>query len=175
MQSPEREDRSEVGDVHASTSVEAPGYANEQCRAWLRWSAAQIEACLNGDLAARDRLLVSLGEILLPTSGSVPEAVSAEKAAVIVAVQSHDRLTQTLNHVVQSLRALHDQMGDPCCAGSPESWRALRDSRLRAFSMREERALFVALLAQQDERAADDEMNADHSVELFTDHDAGDA
>jgi hypothetical protein len=175
MQSPEREDRSEVGDAPTSTPIEASGYATEQCRAWLRWSAAQIEACLNGELAARDRLLVSLGEVLLTTSGSLAEAVSAEKSAVIVAVQSHDRLTQTLNHVVQSLRALHEQMGDPCCAGSPESWRALRDSRLRAFSMREERALFVALVAQQDQRAAEGDMNADHGVELFTDHDSGDA
>lgn len=175
VHSPERDDRSELADAVGSAPAEAACYATEQCRAWLIWSAAQIEACLDGEVAARDQLLVSLGDVLRTPINDVPDDVSARNSALIVAVQSHDRLTQTLNHVVQSLRALHEQIGDPWSAGSPESWRALRDKRFRAFSMREERELFVALVAQHDGREHEADMGPESHVELFAADGVGDA
>ena len=147
--------------------AESMSYAVEQCRVWLTWSAAHIEECLRGDAAASDRLLASLADVLAPASAE--DATGSKMAAVVVAVQFHDRLMQGLSHVVQSLHALHEQIGDPGRAGSPESWRALRDKQFRAFSMAEERALFVAMVAHQDDRRPEADSSAESSVELFGD------
>jgi hypothetical protein len=160
--------------------IQSNSLSVEQCRVWLNWSAAQIEACLSGDAAASDQLLASLSDVLDPTnphtettSASDGDAIRGKMAAVVVAVQFHDRLMQGLSHVVQSLRALHEHLGDPGRAGSPDSWRALRDKQFRSFSMAEERALFVALVAHQDERGPEAELSSESSVELFTSDDGG--
>jgi hypothetical protein len=68
-------------------------------------------------------------------------------SAVVVAVQSHDRLVQQLVHVAETLGALHEHLGDAGRAVSPEAWGALRATRLRAFSMAEERELFAGIVA----------------------------
>lgn len=149
--------------------AEPAGFATEQCRAWLTWSAAQIEACLDGDVQASSQLVVSVSEALRPAAECSPATADEKMAAVIVAVQSHDRLTQTLHHVVLALRALHEHLGDSRRVRSAESWRALRDAQFRAFSMREERALFTALVAQHDERSPEGESGAQCAVDLFSD------
>jgi hypothetical protein len=129
-----------------------------QCRPWLEWAAAQIAVSLTGGAEASAQLLGALDAILRsvqPQSG-IGVAAEAEApgdndlarqvAAVVIAVQSQDRLVQQLTHVAQTLHALHDHLGDARCAISPESWRLLRDGRLRAFSMAEERELFVRIV-----------------------------
>jgi hypothetical protein len=164
-----------TGESPASPTA-SDAYAAEQCRAWLNWSAAQIEVSLNADAAANDQLLVSLTEILRAEAASAPDAVCGTMSAVIVAVQFHDRLMQSLRHVAQSLRALHEHIGDPGRAGSAESWRVLRDRQFHAFSMSEERALFAALVAHQDERRPEAGLSSDIFGVLFADDDAtGDA
>jgi hypothetical protein len=83
--------------------------------------------------------------------GPVSPALSCKLSAVVVAVQSHDRVMQGLTHVAQSLRTLREHLGDPGGADSAESWRMLRDRQFRAFSMAEERALFARLVAREHE------------------------
>jgi hypothetical protein len=172
LHSPEREDKSGAA-LAGLAPAEAARYALEQCRTWLMWSAVQIEACLNGEVAAREQLLVSLSEMLGSAINACPDKGSDKLSAVIVAIQSHDRLQQRLNHVVQSLRALHEHIGDPDRAESPESWRVLRDTQFRAFSMREERVLFAALVAEHDESTPEADLDPESGVDLFTVDGAG--
>jgi hypothetical protein len=118
----------------------------ENCRAWLEWAAAQVDACLADDKPACDQLLGSLAKLLDPADSTVIQKTSA----VVVAVQSHDRVMQRLTHVSQSLRRLKEHLGDAGRAQSPESWRMLRENQFRAFSMAEERALFLRIAAHGD-------------------------
>ena len=94
-------------------------------------------------------------------------------AAVIVAVQGHDRVMQGLSHVAQSLRGVHRQLGDARCADSPEAWRSLRDQQIRSFSMAEERTLFARMVVG--DSCHDAPAHPDDTVELFAAaHDSGD-
>ncbi len=152
---------------------EAPGVAVEQCRAWVSWAAAQVDACLTSDNLASGQLLAALAGALgppQPRGGSAPagDTVNEKMSAVIVAAQSHDRVMQGLTHVVESLRALHEQLGDPRRADSAESWRALRERQFRAFSMAQERALFARMVAHEDEATREAEMNPEETVEMFS-------
>jgi len=125
---------------------EPPG-AVQQCRRWLEWFAAQIEACLTVDGAANSRLLASFERFM---SADRSEAtLAAEISAVVVAVQAHDRIMQQLQHVVESLRALHRHMADVERRASAEHWRQLRENQWRRFSMTEERALFARIFADE--------------------------
>lgn len=133
---------------------ESTGVAVQQCRLWLNWAAAQVDACLASDSLANDQLLTSLADLFgprQPGAGPAPasEALSCKMSAVVVAVQSHDRVMQGLSHVAESLRVLREHMGDAGSAESAESWRLLRDKQFRAFSMAEERALFARLVARE--------------------------
>jgi len=85
-------------------------------------------------------------------------------------VQSHDRVMQRLMHVSESLRLLHEHLGDARRAQSPDSWRQLREHQLRAFSMAEERALFTRIVAP-DEGGGEIAVGSDESVELFVSKD----
>jgi hypothetical protein len=148
--------------------------AVEHCRVWLNWAAEQIDASLASDNVASGQLLASLAGLLgrsqrqetVPAPSS--DAVSGRMSAVIVAVQSHDRVMQGLAHVAQSLRALHWQLGEARRAESAESWRVLRENQFHAFSMAEERELFVRLVAREHESTLEIAANRADSAEFFT-------
>jgi hypothetical protein len=164
-------------DGSASPQCGTAGIAVEQCRTWLEWAATQIDACLAGNSAETDRLLASLAELLGPVqlwSATVPppasEIVSQKMSDVIVAVQSQDRATQRFTHVAESLRLLHEQLGDVRRAESAEAWRNLREKQFRAFSMAEERALFARMVADEGDccdHGAD--MEPQDAIEMFGD------
>jgi hypothetical protein len=165
--------RFDATDDSAPAANESLRIAVEHCRVWLNWAAAQIDACLASDNLASGQLLASLADLLgrSQRSGTAPapanDAVGGKMSAVIVAVQSHDRVMQGLNHVAQSLRALHFQLGDAQRAHSAESWRLLRENQFHAFSMAEERELFARLVACEHESGRDIAANR-AEVELFT-------
>jgi hypothetical protein len=106
-------------------------------------------------------------------------------SAVIIAVQSHDRVMQGLVHVAESLRTLEAQLGDAQRAESAESWRDLSETQIRSFSMPQERELFARMLAMsedaerkpneaerkpdQAERKPDEaDVDPEGTIELFT-------
>jgi hypothetical protein len=145
------------------------GFAAEQCRAWLGWAAAQIDTSLASDAAAFGHLLASLNDLM-----ELAQAGGRKMTDVIVAVQGHDRVMQSLAHVAQSLRAMHRQLGDARSADSSEVWRSLREQQMQSFSMAEERTLFARMVAG--DSCNDAPANPDDLVELFlTAHDPGDA
>ncbi len=90
-------------------------------------------------------------------------------AAVVVAVQSHDRLMQQLTHVADALRALHAHLADAPRAQLPDSWGMLGKHQLRAFSMPEERALFVRMVAIEGDIGSEHAaaLEPEETVELF--------
>ena len=154
---------------------EDTGIAVDQCRAWLNWAAAQVEECLASDNLARSQLLAALTDVLSPgppRSGAAPtpsgDGVNGPMAAVVIAVQAHDRATQGLSHVADSLRALRAHLGDAQRADSAESWRALQETQIRAFSMAQERALFARLVAGGGDGRLDADLESEGTVELFT-------
>ena len=129
-------------------SESTTGVAAAQCRDWLQWAEAQIDACVASDALAMNKLLASLAELL----GHAP--ASPQLSAVIIAVQAHDRVMQGLVHVKESLHALQAQLGDARHADSEDSWRELREKQYRTFSMPEERLLFARMVAHEDENEA---------------------
>jgi hypothetical protein len=166
--------RSGATDKSRPAQPEPSGIAVEQCRAWLNWAAAQVDECLASDNLARSQLLAALADVLpAPTrSGAAPtssgDGVIGPMEAVVIAVQAHDRATQGLSHVAESLRALHAQLGDTERVDSADSWRVLREAQIRAFSMAEERALFARLVAGGEDGRLDADMESEGTVELFT-------
>jgi len=145
------------------------------CRVWLNWAAAQIDACLANDNLASAQLFGLLADLLgrvqprfETASAPASDAVGGQMSAVIIAAQSHDRVMQGLAHVAQSLRALHEQLGDERRAESAESWRLLRENQFRAFTMAEERELFARLVAREHEGTREIAANRADTVELFT-------
>jgi hypothetical protein len=165
-----------MGEIDEPRSAQpvASGVAVEQCRTWLNWAAAQIDACLASDSLASSQMLDALAEALgpaQPRSGPAPspadDSVSAKMSAVIIAVQSHDRVMQGLTHVAEALRALHAHVGDAQRADSAESWRTLGEKQYRTFSMAQERALFARMVAHEGESTREAEMDPEETVELF--------
>jgi hypothetical protein len=156
------------------------GFAAEQCRSWLWWAAAQLDTSLASDAAACNHLLASLNDLMeRAQTGSeagvspADDAIGRKMAAVIVAVQGHDRVMQGLTHEAQSLRAVHRQLGDARCADSTEAWRLLRDQQMRSFSMADERTLFARMVAG--DSCHDARTHPDDTVELFAAaHDSAD-
>jgi anti-anti-sigma regulatory factor len=158
-----------------SPPTESKSVAVEQCRTWLNWAAAHVDACLSSDNLASDQLLASLADWLKetqprPQTAPAPanDTAGGKMSAVVIAIQSHDSVMQRLTHVAQSLRALHEQLGDAQRADSTESWRMLRERQFRAFSMAEERALFARLVARGDESRHEVALDPEETVELFT-------
>ena len=140
----------------------------ENCRAWLEWAAAQVDACLADDKPACDQLLGSLAKLLDPADSTVVQKTSA----VVVAVQSHDHVMQRLTHVSQSLRRLQEHLGDADGARSADSWRMLRENQLQNFTMAEERALFLRIAARSDVTGQDfganlQETEPQGAIEIF--------
>jgi hypothetical protein len=164
-----------------SAQPEAGGVAVERCRAWLSWAAAQLDACQTSDKLASAQLLDALADMLgraqPPAGPALSPAADADAdadgrmSAIIIAVQSHDRVMQGLAHVAESLRTLEAQLGDAQRADSAQSWRDLSETQIRAFSMPQERALFARMLAMADgaERKADEaDVDSEGTIELFT-------
>jgi hypothetical protein len=170
--------RSETVPARSETAPDQSDSARaavEHSRVWLKWAAAQIDACLASDSLASGQLIASLADLLGRTQprfetapAAANDAVSGDMSAVIIAAQSHDRVMQGLTHVAQSLRALHWQLGDAQRAESAESWQMLRENQFRAFSMAEERELFTRLMACERESTREIGANRSDSVELFT-------
>lgn len=165
-----------TGQPH-SAQPEPGGVAVERCRAWLSWAAAQLDACLTSDKLASAQLLAALADVLgraqSPAGSALAPAGDADgrMSAVIIAVQSHDRVMQGLAHVSESLRTLEVQLADAQRAGSAESWRDLSETQIRAFSMPQERVLFARMLAMAEgaERKADEaDVDSEGTIELFT-------
>lgn len=154
-----------AGDVPHPAPSAASGVAVEHCRVWLNWAAAQVDACLARDHLASGELLAALTELLGPASAG--GGANENMAAVIIAVQSHDRVMQGLTHAADSLRALRALLGDARRAESADAWRALRETQLRAFSMAQERALFTSMVAPEGESPAEAELDPQETVELF--------
>jgi hypothetical protein len=153
---------------------ESTSVAVQQCRLWLNWAAAQVDACLNSDGLANEQLLASLADLFGPQqsgsgspSGPASDASSCKMSAVVVAVQSHDRVMQGLTHVAESLRLLREHLGDSGGAESADSWRMLREKQSRAFSMAEERALFTRLVAGEYDNRREAAPDAGDIPELF--------
>jgi hypothetical protein len=148
--------------------------ALQHCRAWLKWAAAHLEECLARDSLANGDLLRAVAEILAARQpGTAPPPFAADTAggqmaAVVVAVQAHDRVIQGLAHVAESLHALHAQLGDARLASSADAWRTLRETQFRAFTMAQERALFARMVADGDGNKHETELTPDDTVELFT-------
>lgn len=150
----------------ASAPGESSGLAVAQCRDWLQWAAAQIDACVAGDKLAMDELLAALTDLMgaappaaapraaAPRAGAPHDPANGKLSAVIVAVQAHDRVMQGIVHVMEALRTLQAQLGDARHSQAADSWRTLREKQFRAFSMPEERLLFARLVAHQDEDEA---------------------
>jgi hypothetical protein len=113
------------------------------CRVWLDWAMTQINASLANDGVACERLLTGLDGVLGAADGAAKEQKMSE---VVVAVQYHDRLMQQLAHVAESLRGLHEHLGDEANAKSPGAWAMLCEKQMRAFSMPEERELFARIV-----------------------------
>jgi hypothetical protein len=159
-------------------SIQAPSestsVAVQQCRLWLNWAAAQVDACLSSDSLANEQLLASLADLFGPRqppsgaeAGPASDPLSCKMSAVVVAVQSHDRVMQGLTHVAESLRVLRDHLGDSGGAESADSWRMLRERQFRAFSMAEERALFARLVAREHENRREAAPDPGQTPELF--------
>src|SRR5271155_1576443 len=151
-----------------------PNSGIERCRAWLDWAAAQVDLCLAEDKPACNRLLEALTEALEPpkaarvkTEAPGETSISQEMSAVVVAVQSHDRVMQQLTHVRDALRLLHAHLGDSERTASPDSWRTLRETQMREFTMADERALIGRLIAPEDDGWLEVTANPDETVELF--------
>jgi hypothetical protein len=153
----------------------ANSMALQHCRVWLKWAAAQVEECLSRDSLASGDLLRALAEVLgsersnsAAATACAADSAGREMSAVVIAVQSHDRVMQALAHVAASLHSLDAQLGDAGRANSSAAWRMLRDTQFRAFSMSQERALFARMVAHEDEIGLEAEPAPDDTVELFT-------
>src|SRR5271167_255347 len=84
------------------------GLAMAQCRDWLQWAAAQVDACVASDKLAMNSLLAALSDLMgsaRAATSAARDAAGANASAVIMAVQAHDRVMQGLVHVTDSLRA----------------------------------------------------------------------
>ena|ERR1700676_5153576 len=153
-------------DKSRPAQAEATGIAVVQCRAWLKWAAAQVDACLASDNLARSQLLAALADVLSPAPPG--GGGNGQMEAVVIAAQAHDRATQGLSHVADALRALEAQLGDAERADSAESWRMLRETQIREFSMAQERALFARMVAHEGESTHEADIDPEETVELFS-------
>lgn len=145
--------------LRADTCAPADACVRE-VRPWLDWAATQIGASLAADEIACRTLLAALEAVLPTVPGDSPAGAACDVAsqaaielsaeqkmsAVVVAVQSHDRLMQQITHVAAALQRLYEHLGVPAQAESREAWVTLRETQTKAFSMSEERALFAGIV-----------------------------
>jgi hypothetical protein len=167
--------RMDASDDSGPARTESTAVAVEHCRVWLNWAAAQVDACMTSDNLASDQLLASLSDLLgeARTRAAIAPAppgagINEKMSAVIVAVQSHDRVMQGFAHVAEALRALQELLGNSRRVDSTDAWRMLRETQFRVFSMAEERALFARMVAREDESRSEAALNPEETDELFT-------
>lgn len=94
-----------------------------------------------GDLPDTEELR-AIRETILHTCSTV----SGKMAASIVAFQFYDKLNQRLAHVTHSLSALADLVSAPGRLYNPYEWRGLQEKIKSKYSMREELAMFDAIV-----------------------------
>ncbi|MDH5485173.1 MAG: hypothetical protein OEY43_08075 [Gammaproteobacteria bacterium] len=101
-------------------------------------------------------------------------SVSESMQHAIMAFQFYDKLSQRLDHVVESMSQLADLVSTPERIYSPVEWRGLQDSIRSRYTMSQERDLFDAIMNGEDpesifermhELASGDDDNGD--IELF--------
>ena len=101
-------------------------------------------------------------------------SVSEKMQQAIMAFQFYDKLSQRLDHVVDSLSQLADLVGNSQRIYSPYEWRGLQDKIRSRYSMSQERALFDAIMDGEDPEAVFARMHEmssgeqdDGDIELF--------
>jgi len=158
MQSPEigQHATALVDGLHTDISPSVPGVVCN-LRPWLDWAVTQLNDSLAADGVACGALLAALDAVLHtgpgePAGGPAAGELSLEltpdqkMSAVVIAVQSHDRLMQQITHVAEALRRLEEHLAVPTHVESCEAWVRLCQIQIRAFSMAEERALFAGIV-----------------------------
>lgn len=134
----------------------------------LELSAGQIEAAMTDSNASVDVLtssfttmanamhMISDTVAALPDSGEAgaskvnlknsADSVSGMVHQAIIAFQFYDKLVQRLAHVTHSLAGLSDLVADQERIFSPEEWTKLQASIRAKYSMKEEQAMFDAVM-----------------------------
>lgn len=79
--------------------------------------------------------------------GAAAEHVSGMVHQAIIAFQFYDKLVQRLAHVNQSLAGLSGLVSDNARLYNPAEWRALQEKIRARYTMREEQAMFDAVMA----------------------------
>jgi len=90
----------------------------------------------------------------------------------IIAFQFYDKLVQRLSHVNQSLAALSGLVSDNARLFNPAEWRALQEKIRSRYTMREEQAMFDAVMSGVPVKEALDQFIAEmkdksDDIELF--------
>jgi len=102
----------------------------------LGLAASQIEVAIketDAPVAELAALLAGVGD-------------SANARAAAVALQFHDRLTQRLTHVRDTLASLAEFIQGPADGAQPADWDRLRDDIRGRYSMEQERLIFDLLV-----------------------------
>ena len=102
-------------------------------------------------------------------------AISEKTTQAIIAFQFYDKLTQRLEHVVDSLSKLGELVGNQGRLYSPAEWNELQQSICSRYSMAEERELFDAIMRGEDMQDVMSRMKqlteqvsaSDDDIELF--------
>ena len=161
-----------MNDTPRGTRVNAPDLDWSQVREtvlMLELSAGQIEGAMKDSNASVEVLTDSfttmagymkmIGDSVaaLPDSGEsgvakeqlagVTQHVSGMVHQAIIAFQFYDKLVQRLAHVHHSLASLSGLVSDTNRLYHPGEWKALQEKIRSKYSMREEQAMFEAVMA----------------------------
>jgi septation ring formation regulator EzrA len=101
-------------------------------------------------------------------------SVSVAMQHAIMAFQFYDKLSQRLDHVVESMSQLADLVGSPERIYSPTEWRGLQDNIRSRYTMSQERELFDAIMNGENPESVFERMHElasadedDGDIELF--------
>lgn len=160
----------------------------------LELSAGQIEGAMTDSNSSVDVLTQSfttMAESLqiiatavqrLPATGETGdikgtlEGVTSEVSSMvnqaIVAFQFYDKLVQRLGHVTHSLASLSELVSDRSRLFNPDEWKVLQDSIRSKYTMKEEQAMFEAVMQgmpvqQAIQQFLADMKNQSDDIELF--------
>ena len=129
----------------------------------LYLSAAQIESSMREGNAAVHQLadaLVAISESSRKISDSIDnhKAADLEEAPrsneditirikdSVVACQSHDRVSQRLEHVTHALSKVCDLISTPQSYEDPNAWQTLRDEISSGYTMESEKIMFEHIM-----------------------------
>jgi hypothetical protein len=160
----------------------------------LELSAGQIEGAMTDSNSSVDVLTQSFTTMAdslqtiaaaiqrLPTSGETGAIrdtlenatgdVSTMVNKAIVAFQFYDKLVQRMGHVTHSLAALSELVADRSRLFNPEEWRTLQEGIRSKYTMKEEQAMFEAVMQGMPVQQAIQQFLADMNqqsddIELF--------